>query len=425
MKNKWHLYLHAHKTRHSSRVQLFYAVTILGHTHELSSGISIPKNAFDSKSKTIINVENYDNAAVANLHLQQGLSRLQTILKLQELQGNLSFDALLCEWKGESSQSHTYSAIETLDEFISQESAKKSWSVGTVKKFKVLRSRISDFDKKALMNNITEDWVMAFFEYLRNGYATKNKDGEIVMHSYRNTSLAKMLKQLRWWLRWCAKKNYYHGNAENLTLEFKGGSEPLSDIVYLSSAELHLLQEHQWLHGQLHLERVVDAFLFSCYCGLRYSDIASLRRYHIHDGQIHCELDKTHVKVSIPLNRGTSSILEKYSNWDDGTGRPFPVASNQKCNEYLKEACRICGINSPVTRIWYCGDKRYEQSLPKHQVISFHCARRTFITQALALGIPDSVLIQLTGHTSTKMLTRYQGIVDELKHQMMSKFDNL
>jgi len=47
--------------------------------------------------------------------------------------------------------------------------------------------------------------------------------------------------------------------------------------------------------------------------------------------------------LEIPL-----AIIEKYKG-KQKDGKLFPVCSNQKMNEYLKEIASICGIDKPVT----------------------------------------------------------------------------
>jgi hypothetical protein len=49
--------------------------------------------------------------------------------------------------------------------------------------------------------------------------------------------------------------------------------------------------------------------------------------------------------------------------------------------------------------------------------------RRTFIVNALYLGIPAEVVMSCTGHEDYNAMKPYIKIVDDLKRSSMSKFD--
>ena len=94
-------------------------------------------------------------------------------------------------------------------------------------------------------------------------------------------------------------------------------------------------------------------------------------------------------------------------------------------NDYLKELGQICEINEPQKVVFYQGSKRRESVFPKWQLLTTHCGRRTFVVNALRLGIPSEVIIRWTGHSDFKAMKPYVKIVDELKKQSMAKFDTL
>ena len=93
-------------------------------------------------------------------------------------------------------------------------------------------------------------------------------------------------------------------------------------------------------------------------------------------------------------------------------------------NEYLKEAGEIAGINEPTRIVYYKGNKRYEEVLPKYALLTTHCGRRTFVVNALRIGIPAPVIMEWTGHSSFKAMKPYMKIVDAAKAENMSKFDS-
>lgn len=101
------------------------------------------------------------------------------------------------------------------------------------------------------------------------------------------------------------------------------------------------------------LEHVRDLFVFSCFCGLAYSDVANLRQENIQksfDGNlwIITKRQKTNTDVNVPLLDIPKMILKKYKG-KLPDGKILPVISNQKLNAYLKEIADICGIKKNLT----------------------------------------------------------------------------
>ena len=62
---------------------------------------------------------------------------------------------------------------------------------------------------------------------------------------------------------------------------------------------------------------------------------------------------------------------------------------------------------------------------PKYELLSSHCGRRTFICNALALGIPPHVVMKWTGHSEYSAMKPYIDAADSLKTESMSKFDDI
>lgn len=145
------------------------------------------------------------------------------------------------------------------------------------------------------------------------------------------------------------------------------------------------------------LSQVRDIFIFMCYTGLSYIDVAQLTEENIKtafDGHrwVMIKRQKTNVPSNIRLLDAPLEIIKRYKG-QQNNGKLFPVASNQKMNEYLKEITTICGINKPVT----C-----------------HTARHTFgTTVTLANGVPIETVSKMLGHTDIKTTQIYAKIVDQ------------
>jgi len=94
-------------------------------------------------------------------------------------------------------------------------------------------------------------------------------------------------------------------------------------------------------------------------------------------------------------------------------------------NDYVKELGELAGIDEQIRETYYKGNERIDEVRPKYKKLATHTGRRTFIVNALSLGIPANVVMKWTGHSDYKAMKPYIDIVDEIKAQSMSKFDAL
>lgn len=96
-----------------------------------------------------------------------------------------------------------------------------------------------------------------------------------------------------------------------------------------------------------------------------------------------------------------------------------------KMNDYLKELGELAEINEPVRETYYKGNERIDEVTPKYALLSTHAGRKTFICNALALGIPAPVAMKWTGHSDYKAMKPYIDIADDIRANAMNKFNQL
>lgn len=94
-------------------------------------------------------------------------------------------------------------------------------------------------------------------------------------------------------------------------------------------------------------------------------------------------------------------------------------------NDYLKELAELAVIDEPIRETYYIGNKRIDEVTPKYALLSTHAGRRTFICNALSLGISANVVMKWTGHSDYKAMKPYIDIADDIKANAMNKFDQL
>ncbi len=189
--------------------------------------------------------------------------------------------------------------------------------------------------------------------------------------------------------------------------------------VYLSAAELATLGGATLPTG---LVRTRDAFLFCCYTGLRYSDLAELREGNLHtwDGArvLRLTQTKTRTSVSIYLTGAASALLDKYR----GEGvHLLPVMANQVMNRNLKEITKRAGLRELVETVEVVAGKIIKQQVPKYELVTMHTARHTFATQSLLRGMPVEVLQKVMGHARLQTTLIYAKIVEDFQHQTMRR----
>ena len=193
----------------------------------------------------------------------------------------------------------------------------------------------------------------------------------------------------------------------------------------MTRKEQEQLRDYQIPDSKQYLERVRDVFAFCCFTGLRYSDVYNLRRSDIKDDHIEITTIKTTDHLKIELNKHSRSILDKYKDVPFKDDKDLPVISNQKMNDYLKELGELAEINEPVRETYYKGNERIDEVTPKYALLTTHAGRRTFICNALALGIPAQVVMKWTGHSDYKAMKPYIDIADDIKANAMNKFNQL
>ena len=153
------------------------------------------------------------------------------------------------------------------------------------------------------------------------------------------------------------------------------------------------------------LELVRDLFIFSCFTGLAYIDVKALTPDKIvrlaNVDWIMSTRVKTVTPINVVLSEGAKRIIEKYKDAPKKKGHVFPILSNQKMNQYLKEIATACGIDKELT---------------------FHMARHTFATLTLSKGVPIESVSRMLGHTNIRTTQIYAKITNKKIEHDMAKF---
>jgi len=299
----------------------------------------------------------------------------------------------------------------TFDEFVRECGVQNDWTNATYEKFAATKKHLGDFDTILTFEALNESKLTEYVNFLRD---TK---------SLRNSTIGKQMGFFKWFLRWCKKKGYNNNIAfETFKPKLKTTQKK---VIFLTWAELTSLREYKIPETKKYLDRVRDVFLFQCFTGLRYSDVFNLRRSDVKKNHIEITTVKTADSLIIELNNHSKAILDKYKDVHFEYDKVLPVITNQKMNDYLKELAELAEINEPVRETYYKGNQRIDETTPKYALLGTHAGRRTFICNALSLGIPAQVVMKWTGHSDYKAMKPYIDIADEIKANAMDKFNQL
>lgn len=305
------------------------------------------------------------------------------------------------------------SFFQVYDKFTSTVGNENQWTDATFQKFKALKKRLQTFDRLLSFHTLTDAKLQEFV-------------ADLMKKGLKNTTIAKNLAFVRWFVRWAAAHGYYSGNVhETFRPKLKGTDGNAKEIIYLTQEEVRAISDLTFTADEQHLEHTRDVFLFCCYTGLRFSDVAKLKRCDVKDTYIDVVTQKTVDGLKIELNKHSRAILDKYKDVKFRNDLALPVPCNVRMNLYLKNIAKAAGIDTPTRIVYFNGNQRHEEVLPKWALITTHVARRTFVVTALQLGIAAEVIMRWTGHSKFEAMKPYIAIVDELKRQSMTKFDKL
>ena len=157
------------------------------------------------------------------------------------------------------------------------------------------------------------------------------------------------------------------------------------------------------------LDIVKRAFLFSCFTGLRYSDVKSLLWSEIHtaaDGKtlyLEHKQVKTKKNVTVPLSEEALKWMPKKQKGKDKVFHQMQITSTT-VEVLLDEWMKAAGIQKHIT---------------------YHCSRHTAATMLLTLGADLYTVSKILGHSSIKMTEVYAKIVDKKKVETVNLVNNL
>lgn len=217
------------------------------------------------------------------------------------------------------------------------------------------------------------------------------KDFETYLREKGNgvNTVAKHLRQLRTLVNEAINQGYIHADAYPFR-KFKIKQEK-GRHEFLTPDELRKLENLEVEDKKL--RHVLDAFLFCCYVGLRFSDFCQLapENFIKVNGKrwLHFKSIKTGIELRLPLHllfEGKAlTILDRYNIEEFAS-----LGCNSDVNKYLTQIAEMARIKKHIT---------------------YHTARHTCATLLIHQGVPITTVQKLLGHTSVKTTEIYSEVL--------------
>lgn len=360
-----------------------------------SSGIYIDKKLWNNSTNRVKG--RGSESLNLNAQLDNISNSLQMIFKKHEFDEDLTLDKIKSIFLGKNKVKTTF--VEFYDKYLEDIKAQvgAGKSIALYHKYSAARSHFVNFlhakyGRKDLMPGELTHLIIHDFEiYLKTVVSLKSNSA---------TKTLKFFKTVVIFAQKCGVMTH------DPFLNHHFHLEPV-DRGFLTDEEIQRIMQKDFEIPRL--EMVRDVFIFSCFCGLAYIDVAHLTQENIitldNRPWIIINRQKTNVQSNIPLLEIPQMILDKYKG-KTKDNRLLPVLSNQKINAYLKEIADLCGIK-----------KR----------LSYHLARHTFATMLLSKGVPIESVSKMLGHTNIKTTQIYARItnkkIEQDMMQVADKFD--
>lgn len=388
-----------------------------GNTVVLNLGYRVERAKWNSDTQRVKNGTTHGKKKVPASNINREISRYEMatdkLFARYEMEGVLPSekdfrDALIREIRGEYKHEEKDNPhiifVQAFNKYLSDN--RNNWALSTSDKRKALLKHLLDFKSDIQFSDLSENGISDYLQFL-------------LSNGMRNTTVKRQNGFVKSFLRW-AKANGYNIGEASLTHSIKL-RDTQKKVIYLEWDELMKLFSFEFPESMKRLEVSRDVLCLCCFTSLRFSDAKNLKKSDVYDNYISVTTIKTSDTVKIELNKYSRSILDKYKN-SQGV-YAIPTNSNQITNKDIKQIGELCGLDTPIGLTYYIGNRRCDEVKPKYELLTTHCGRRTFICNALMLGIPPQIVMKWTGHSDYKAMKPYIEISDSAKKNAMKLFN--
>jgi hypothetical protein len=322
--------------------------------------------------------------------------------------------------RGEDQPDQKKTVIDTVLKFIAQYEKEKDQR--TVKKYRSLLRRLETFSKKYPLSfdkldfNFYDKFKNFLYEQPNPGFREHRIDYSNNLECYLvspcdagdeniglfDETVFKYLITLKTVCAWAETRGEQVHPAYKSWQIIKRDYQPIS----LTLDELRKIEGLHIPEKQLDIAR--DYLSLECRTGQRISDLKRFTHADISGTTWTFNQKKgsrlSTKRITLPLVGYCApalAILHKYVF-------QLPRITEQHLNKNIKTICQRAGISEPTYIERWAGNKKIRITGPKHEFISTHTGRKTFITIALQFMNHQTVM-SITGIRSYKTLKHYDG----------------
>jgi site-specific recombinase XerD len=270
----------------------------------------------------------------------------------------------------------------------------------------LLKHLISYRGDKLTFKHITREYCIGFNEYLKtavNGMYRRGFSENYPTGLLAKSTQYKYCRTLSVALNCAVQDGILQSNPMKELTRFECPQCPQQNREYLTVAEVK-----QLVKTECTMKQVKQAFLFSCFTGLRFSDVKALKWSDIRTdsdgkGVIRYRQKKTKKDEYLQLSDEAMKFLPDRTEKPD-SDTIFILSTNWYTNVVLKSWILSAGIKKHVT---------------------FHVGRHTNATLLLSLGVPIETVSKLLGHSAIKTTQIYAKVIDKNKRDAVDKLNGL
>lgn len=365
----------------------------------------------ESKHLTTV-LSNYTNFLRENIRESEENSTLLTKKYLTE-----RFDE---KFKHKKSIKRLTNISDVIALFIESKNKSKGKSITWNNKYNNLKNKIELFGiyngTRYKFGDICQDWLEEFGGFLRSlniddfDYYLIQHFGKKAINQFgplNDNSLHRFIKFFFTFLRW-SEGDYHSLKVDRLA---NPANDYESDGVFHTKKEVEILEKIELSED---LDKIRDVYLIGVYSGQRFSDYSVFERSDLVGKMIIKKSKKMKTESFIPIHSRLMNLLNKY-DW-----KP-PKMSSQKFNPKIQEVCRMAGFDEETKETIYRGDEVIVNYNPKYKMVGSHTARRTFITLSAESGMPDHIIMKITGIKDEKTLRKYKKTSQKSVEEFMFK----
>lgn len=345
---------------------------------KLSLGESVPVKNWDSKAQCLVG-KGY--GTLINNHLKRSVMEIEDYIAEQKERGkSVTKEMIVSFFKKEDA--HCF--YKFFDEVFYPEKAKETVD-STMVKYRLFRKRLKEFKPNLSIKTIDTKLILEFENFL----LSKENIGVGALRNYHKNF--KTALKMACSLKLMDLNDFPYNNFKVKRPKPKSNALTLNDVQKIIDADLG---------NKKNLEDTRIKFLFSCYTGLRFSDVTNLKWDNIENGVITVKQVKTKKMVKVPICKQAKQIIAKNVKQMKNREFVFDKMSNQRTNKNLKKVAKIAGIEEDFT---------------------FHTARHTFGTILANDQMNAFTIAKLMGHKNIAMTSIYvNSNVEDLKQTMKS-----